>query len=51
VVRPVKAAAARVGSTSATLQALLLQFKKYGLRVEIVKMLPRPVFDVKLKDK
>ena len=51
MVRPVKSAAARVESTSATLQAPLLQFKKYGLRIEVVQMLPKPVFDVKVKDK
>jgi len=49
--RPVKKAATSVESAAAFYHYLGQKIEKYGVRITVVQMLPKPVFDITIKDK
>jgi len=49
--RPVKAAAQSVKGTGDFYRYLGEKFEKYGLRVTVVQVFPKPIFDIKIKDR
>jgi len=49
--RPIKGAAISVDNTATFYYYLGQKIEKYGIRVAVVQMLPKPVFDITIKDK
>ena len=49
--RPLPKAATSVDNTATFYHYLGQKIEKYGIRVAVVQMLPKPVFDITIKDK
>ena len=49
--RPVKGAARSVDAAAVLIKRLGAKIEKYGVRMTVVKMLPKPVIDFTIKDR
>lgn len=49
--RPVKSAATSVGSAAAFYHYLGQKIEKWGIRITVVQMFPKPIIDITIKDK
>ena len=49
--RPIKAAAQSVDVTADWIRMIAQKIDKYGIRVKVVEVLPKPTFDITIKQK